>query len=89
MALGLPVLGTTNAFEGIQMVNARHGAVYTNNDDCRDWLLRLLGNSDLRKMLGEFAARFAAEKYSIEIVGPQYEQLYREALEHGAIQRET
>ena len=61
--LDFPVLGATNAFEGIQMANAYHGAVYTNNDDCREWLMRSLDDSHLRKMLGELALRFAAEEY--------------------------
>lgn len=61
--LDFPVLGTTNAFEGIRMANAYYGAIYTNNDDCREWLMRLLDDLHLRKILGALALRFAAEEY--------------------------
>ncbi len=85
MALGRSVLGSTVAFEGIRIINGYHGAVYTTQEECRDLLLRLLGDSALRVSMGIAAAELAADEYSIESVGPQYEALYIRALRrHGA-----
>jgi glycosyltransferase involved in cell wall biosynthesis len=85
MALGRSVLGSTTAFEGIRMINGYHGACYTTQEECRDLLLRLLGDSVLRVSMGIAAAKLAADEYSIESVGPQYEALYIRALQsHGA-----
>ena len=85
MALGRSVLGTRTAFEGIRMINGYHGACYTTQEECGDLLLRLLGDSVLRVSMGIAAAKLAADEYSIESVGPQYEALYIRALQsHGA-----
>lgn len=85
MALGRAVLGSTTAFEGIRIISGYHGAIYTTQEECRDLLLRLLGDSALRVSMGIAAAKLAADEYSIESVGPQYEALYMRALQsHGA-----
>jgi glycosyltransferase involved in cell wall biosynthesis len=80
MALGQAVLGSQTAFEGIQIVNLRHGAVYSTHEECRDLLLLLLGNYEMRKELGVAAARLVADEYSLERIGPQYEAMYLQAL---------
>ena len=36
----------------------------------------LLGNSEMRNELGAAAARLAADEYSLERIGPQYEAMY-------------
>jgi polysaccharide biosynthesis protein PslH len=84
MALGRSVLGSTTAFEGIRMINGYHGACYTTQEECRGMLLRLLVDSELRVSMGIAAAKLAADDYSIEIVGPQYEALYKRALKSHA-----
>lgn len=76
MALGRAVLGSAVAFEGIPIVNRRHGAVYRTHEECCDLLMLLLGNSEMRNELGAAAARLAADEYSLERIGPQYEAMY-------------
>jgi glycosyltransferase involved in cell wall biosynthesis len=80
MALGQAVLGSQIAFEGIPIVNLHHGAMYRTHEECRDLLLLLLGNSEMRKELGVAAASLAADEYSLERIGPQYEAMYLEAV---------
>jgi len=80
MALGRAVLGSATAFEGIPMTAGRHGLIYTSNDECRESLLRLLGDRSLRETLGAAAARLAADEYSLDSIGPKYERLYQHAL---------
>lgn len=79
MALGRAVLGTQTAFEGIPMTPGQHGMIYTSIEECREGLLRLLGDRSMRDAMGAAAARLAADEYSIECIGPKYESLYRRA----------
>jgi len=84
MALGRAVLGSTIAFEGIPIVNRRHGAVYSTPEECRELLMLLLGNSEMRKDLGAAAATLAADEYSLERIGPKYEAMYLQAVRRHA-----
>jgi glycosyltransferase involved in cell wall biosynthesis len=87
MALGRAVLGSTVAFEGIPIVNRRHGAVYSTPEECCELLLLLLGNFEMRKKLGAAAATLAAEEYSLERIGPKYEEMYLQAVRcHASLQ---
>lgn len=88
MALGRAVLGSTTAFEGIRMVDGCHGAIYTTHEECRQLLLRLLADRKMRMTMGAAAACLAADEYSLERIGPQYEQLYLQAIQRDAEQRE-
>ncbi len=67
------------------MINGYHGASYMTQEECRDLLLRLLGDSVLRVSMGIAAAKLAANEYLIKSIGPQYQALYIRALQsHGA-----
>jgi glycosyltransferase involved in cell wall biosynthesis len=80
MALGLAVLGSTSAFEGINVVDGYHCAIYTTHEECRELLLRMLADRKLRIKMGTAAACLAADQYSLEYVGPQYENMYLQAI---------
>lgn len=84
MALGRAVLGSASAFEGISIVNRRHGAVYSTHEECRELLLLLLGNSEMRQELGATAAKLAADEYSLERIGPEYEAMYLQTVRRQA-----
>jgi polysaccharide biosynthesis protein PslH len=84
MALGRAVLGSTTAFEGIGVVDGRHGAVYSTHEECRGLLLRLLGSPAMREEMGAAAAKLAADEYSLERIGPKYESLYLQAIQRHA-----
>jgi glycosyltransferase involved in cell wall biosynthesis len=76
MALGLPVVGSRTAFEGIPSENGVHGFVYASQAECCEILSRLLEDGTERKRVAVSAARLAAEEYSFEQIGPRYEELY-------------
>ena len=81
MALGLPVVGSPTAFEGIPMMNSGiHGIVYESSRECASALTQLLGDKALRVRLGESASALAAREYSLEAVAARYEALYVSAM---------
>ena len=81
MALGLTVVGTRSALEGVPLTNGTHGVIYDSVEECTGALINLLGNTDLRRKIGLAAANLAANEYSIDRVGPMYEALYVSAVE--------
>lgn len=80
MALGMAVLGSEVAFEGVPIRDGEHGFIYRNPGECGDKLLRLLASKELLQRIGRAAAIFAAEEYALERIGPRYEALYLAAL---------
>lgn len=84
MALGLPVVGSPTAFEGIPMTSGIHGIVYQSSLECASALTQLLGDKALRVRLGESAAVLAVREYSLEAVAARYEALYASAIESHA-----
>ena len=85
MALGKVVLGSKTAFEGIAIDNLIHGAVYSNNKECQELLLTLLGNPELRKAIAAAAAKLANDEYSMTAIGHKYEMMYLETIRRHAI----
>jgi glycosyltransferase involved in cell wall biosynthesis len=81
MALGKTVLGSVNAFEGIPIQDGVHGKVYRSFEECLSGLTQLLSCQKTRRNLGMSAAKLAAREYALDIVGPKYEELYRQATE--------
>ncbi len=76
MGLNRAVLGSETAFDGIPATNGVHGLIYQTSEQCCSLLLYLLNNEDRRRSLGAAAAQLAAEKYSLDRIGPKYEALY-------------
>ena len=81
MGLGLPVVGTKIAYEGIPITNHVHGFVYQSTAECADIFIRLLRNSKEREIVGEHAHMLAKQKFSLSAIGPRYENLYVSAFE--------
>jgi Glycosyltransferase len=80
MGIGLAVVGTETAFEGIPFVHGEHGMKYATMTECAASVIRLINDKSLRKVIGESAHRLALKQFSLNIVGPQYEKLYQEAI---------
>jgi glycosyltransferase involved in cell wall biosynthesis len=80
IGLGLAVVGTKNAFEGIPFIDGEHGLMYKTMSECSELILKLLSNKRLREMLGENAHRLAVEKFALSAIGPIYESLYMDAI---------
>ena len=81
MALGMAVVGSETAFEGVPAKNGIHGIIYKTFEQCHVSLLELLKDPERRQNLGKAAAVLAAEEYSLDRIGPKYEALYYAAIE--------
>lgn len=80
MSLELPVLGTQTAFAGMPFIDQQHGFLYSTQDECTDAMVNLLQDRALRDRLATGGHQLAVENFSLDIVGPKYEQLYRDAI---------
>lgn len=81
MALGLAVVGSRTAFEGIPAVAGVHGMIYDTLGECVSYLALILGDDRTRRNVGSAAAVLAADEFSIDRIGPRYEALYFAAVE--------
>lgn len=80
MGLGLPVVGTDVAFEGIPLTNGKHALIYRTMEECAELILKLLNNKGMREMLSLNAHRLAVGEFALSAVGPKYESLYIDAI---------
>lgn len=80
MGLGLPIVGTTNAFAGINFIDGKHGLRYKTMAECAEQVLLLFSDKKICKYLGENAYQLAMEDHSLSVLGPRYERLYQEAI---------
>jgi glycosyltransferase involved in cell wall biosynthesis len=93
MGLGVPVVGTETAFAGIPFVDREHGLLYKTTAECAELILLLFNNKKVREDLGEKAHQLVMEEFSLSVVGPKYEQLYKDAItkfnsqHHGRVAR--
>lgn len=80
MGLGRPVVGTQTAFAGIPFVNREHGLLYKMMPECAALINSLLGNENMCRVIGENAHSLIANEYSLSVIGPKYEKMYRDAV---------
>jgi glycosyltransferase involved in cell wall biosynthesis len=80
MSLKLPVIGTRTAFAGIPVVHREHGLIYGDMSECIEMMLAVLQDDKLKDGIGEKASQLVAENFSLDAVGPRYENLYRAAI---------
>ena len=80
MGLGLPVVGSVKAFEGIPVTNGVHGMVYTSMAECAPIILALLSDNEMSERIGKAAQELATAEFSLSKVGPEYESLYLDAI---------
>lgn len=80
MGLGLPVVGTDVAFEGIPLTDREHALRYRTMLECAELIIELLNNKSMRETLGVNAHRLAMEEFALSSVGPKYENLYKDAI---------
>lgn len=66
MAMGIPVVGTHNALDSVDLESGIHGYIGDSNDDLTGYCLDLLGDENLRNMIGRNAVEFVLENYSID-----------------------
>lgn len=80
MGLGLPVVGTLSAFDGIPFRNGKHGLVYSSMEECAELILMLFNDKIKRDVLGDSAHKLIKSTFSLHNLGPCYEKLYQDAI---------
>ena len=64
--MGVPVIGTHNALDSIEMTSGVHGYVTDSDHEMAERAVQLLNDSGLKRYMSEKCRKFVAEKYSIE-----------------------
>jgi len=80
MGLGLPVIGTSPAFEGIPIIKGKHGLVYASMPECAQMMMDLLANHDQWATMGKAGYDLVTNEFSLQVIGPKYENLYLDAI---------
>lgn len=78
MALGKPVVGTRIAFGGISVESGKHCYICDTPEEAATHLKRLVSDRALRERIGKSARELILAKYSMSVVGPEWEALYSE-----------
>jgi len=66
MAMGIPVIGTHNALDSVEMKNDVHGYISDNNKEIADRIIYLINNREKRDEMAVECIKFVTEKYTIE-----------------------
>ena len=66
MAMGVPVIGTNNALNSIEMVSGEHGYITDNDEEIANYAVSLMKNNKLRKEMSVSCQNFVKERYTIE-----------------------
>jgi glycosyltransferase involved in cell wall biosynthesis len=66
MALGVPVIGTSNALQSIGIENGKQGYLAETDDDIIEKAQYILGNMTVRRAMSEECRKFAIDNFSIE-----------------------
>ena len=72
MAMGIPVIGTHNAIDSIELVYGIHGFITENDVEIANYAIELLTDSELRNKISEECIKFVKKKYTI---GATYKKL--------------
>jgi glycosyltransferase involved in cell wall biosynthesis len=84
MALGLPVVGSEQAFNGLEVEHGKHCFVCRTNDDIRASVNKLLGDKELRARIGNAASEHIRSLFSVEIIGERMMSIYHETIRHSS-----
>ena len=66
MAMGIPVVGTSNALGSFEMEHGVHGFIENDDKKIAEYLIKLLSDDEFRNQLSKNCKKFVCEKYSIE-----------------------
>ena len=80
MAMGIPVVGTHNALDSIEMTNDEHGFICDNNNDISKYLVKILSDEKLHYRLSTNCVEFVTQKYSIKATYGKLSQYYSEVI---------
>ena len=77
MALGVPVVATPAAIEGIDVCNGEEVLIATSAGEFAQQVLQLLSNAELRKTITKKARNKMNQSYNWDLVGSKLEKLLR------------
>jgi glycosyltransferase involved in cell wall biosynthesis len=80
LAGGKAVVGTPIVFEGIKVTNMVNSYIYKSLDEATNAVLLLLRDQNLRLQLGCSARDLVQCYYTQEVIGKQWEKVYRQAI---------
>ena len=76
MAMGLPVVGSPAVFEGIYVQDGFQKMEIPIQAEFAKAVSQLLDSADRRSSLGDAARKFVHSHYSMDTVGPRYQDMY-------------
>jgi glycosyltransferase involved in cell wall biosynthesis len=80
MAVGLPVVGSPEAFAGLPIQQGKEGFICHSPEEFYRCIDRLLSDRALREQMGRAASDFIRKNFSREVAGAQILELYRETI---------
>ena len=80
MALGIPVVGSPEAFGGIAAEHGKHVFICKTPGEFTEAIVNLLRNREIRRQLGTAARELIREHYLIEVIGPKMVSIYNQAI---------
>jgi glycosyltransferase involved in cell wall biosynthesis len=80
MAMGVPVVATPMAAEGIEAKHEEHVLLGDTPEDLARYCVSLLSDRDLNKNMGSAGRKLVEDKYSWETVAQDLDRVYRELL---------
>jgi glycosyltransferase involved in cell wall biosynthesis len=66
MKCGVPVVGTHNALDSVNLTHGLHGYISDNDDEITSFTVELLENEKKRRKMGNACRKFVGEQYSIQ-----------------------
>jgi glycosyltransferase involved in cell wall biosynthesis len=78
MALGVPVVATPAAIEGIEVCNGEDVLIATSAEQFAEHVIQLLSNSELRKTMTKKAWNKMNQFYHWDLIGSKLEDLLRD-----------
>ena len=81
MALGLPIVGTKNAFSGLEVEHGKHCFICETDTQFTDTIDLLFNDANLRQQIGNQAHQLIKNSYSIDAVGAKMLKIYDRVVE--------
>ena len=78
MAMGVPVIGSQNALDSLEMEDGVHGFITNSNEEMANCTVKLLNDLKSRNQMGEECKKFVTGKYSIEATYGKLSKYYSE-----------
>jgi len=82
MAMGIPIIGTHNALDGIGLINKKNCIIEDENESIASIAVDLLSNQHKLKKLGQSSKKFANENFSLEKTYGKLSKYYEKNIEN-------